>query len=450
MRALLLIFISLTAEAQTWRARGVNGGGFFGPAQGGRAMVSGRVRQPQGSRGAFFEFAPTSGAGMGTACAGTIPTSAGGLAGSFTRASTAWCSRQGLVSTGIANGDLVSLTTDQPRIEPSGGVLGFRSEQTRTNTVLRSQEFDNAGWSKLFSGVAAPTVTADQATAPDGTLTADRVQIAACPAVGNASVVLQTFTGTTAAWSGSLFIKGNASSGSITLYHYNSTALAGLGITCTYNPDTWTWCGGPAAPLVYTYAHTTARLGFGCQNDASVSGGSNTGAADIFAWQADAQAGAFPTSPITTTSATATRAADTGISYTVPAIGPDFCYSASVAFLGSGVGTVNISSLAPNGTSEVSLYRSSDTAAGYDIGTTLTSPAVSAMGTSVHRTLLRDTAGTRAAFWNANSVSAPADSMLVQSTTARIGAGPNSGVPNNTNGIVTLVQVDNDPTRCTP
>lgn len=41
----------------------------------------------------------------------------------------------------------------------------------RTNLCLRSQEFDNASWSK-FTGV---TATANQAIAPDGTLTADKI-----------------------------------------------------------------------------------------------------------------------------------------------------------------------------------------------------------------------------------------------------------------------------------
>lgn len=405
---------------------------------------------PRGG-GALFEFAPASGAGMGTVCAGTIPTSAGGLAGTFTRASDAWCSKQGLASTGIANGDLVALTTNQPRIEPSGGVLGFRSEQTRVNTPLWSQQFDNATWNKLFSGVAAPVVTANAATAPDGTLTADRVQIAACPTSGNASVVTQNFTASAAAWSGSLFIRGNASSGNITLYFYNSTALAGVGINCSYNPDSWTWCGGPAAPLVYTFAHTTGRIGFGCLNEPTIPGGSgNTGAADIFAWQADVQLGAFPTSPITTTTTSATRAVDTGITYTVPAIGTSFGMAASVAFLSTAVGAVNIAALGPNGTSEVALYRNSNTTAGFDIGGTATTPTVPAIGITVHRAALRDTSGTRTAFWDASSVTAPAATMASTSTTVRIGAGPNAGSPGNTSGIVTLVQVDNNPTRVTP
>lgn len=420
-----------------------------------------RVRQMRvqraGSRafakagGALFEFAPASGAGMGTACAGTTPTSAGGLAGSFTRASAAWCSKQGLASTGIADGDLVALTTNQPRIEPSGGVLGFRSEATRTNTVLRSQEFDNASWSKVSSGVAAPTVTANAATAPDGTLTADRVQIAACPAVGNASVVLQTFTGTAAAWSGSLFIKGNASSGSITLYHYNSTAGAGLGITCAYNPDTWTWCGGPAAPLVYTYAHTTARLGFGCQNDATISGGSNTGAADIFAWQADAQAGTHPTSPITTTSAAATRAVDTGIAYTLPvAVGPTACIAASMQWLGVFNSPANPAgfSFGSNSVGDfMAVGKNTDTTALFDIGTTTTFPTVSSIGAAVHRAYLADNAGTRSARWDGAVVSAPARTMDGAETTIRVGANT-ANTP--MGGIVTLVQLDPTTTRCTP
>ena len=125
--------------------------------------------------GAFFEFAPASGAGMGTACACTTPTGAKGEALTFTRTGNATCSKQGLATTGIADGDLVVCTANQPRVESSGGVLGLRVEGARTNSVLRSQELDNAAWTLDFAGGGViPTRTANAATAPDGTPSAER------------------------------------------------------------------------------------------------------------------------------------------------------------------------------------------------------------------------------------------------------------------------------------
>jgi hypothetical protein len=47
---------------------------------------------------------------------------------------------------------------------------GLLIEEARTNLLLRSAEFDNASWTKTAS-----TATADQTTAPDGTLVADKL-----------------------------------------------------------------------------------------------------------------------------------------------------------------------------------------------------------------------------------------------------------------------------------
>lgn len=59
-------------------------------------------------------------------------------------------------------------------------------EDTRTNLLLRSQEFDNGSWSKVNV-----TVTANATTAPDGTATADKVAATATAATTmNQSVVV--------------------------------------------------------------------------------------------------------------------------------------------------------------------------------------------------------------------------------------------------------------------
>ena len=49
-------------------------------------------------------------------------------------------------------------------------------EPAATNLVLRSEEFDNASWVKSSGGTgSAPVVTANNAVAPDGTMTADLI-----------------------------------------------------------------------------------------------------------------------------------------------------------------------------------------------------------------------------------------------------------------------------------
>jgi hypothetical protein len=115
---------------------------------------------------AFFEFAPQGGAGMGAACACTTPTGAKGEALTFTRTGDATCSRAGLATTGITDGALSTCTANQPRVEPSGGVLGLRVEGARTFPLVRFIDFTNAIW----SDVGTPTPTTGQTSPWTGAL----------------------------------------------------------------------------------------------------------------------------------------------------------------------------------------------------------------------------------------------------------------------------------------
>src|SRR5574343_56815 len=161
VRALALIaLVALTADARTGRFERTTS------------------RTPQGrsaDRGfmgddlAWFEFAPTSGAGMGAVCACTTPTGAKGEAMTFTRASTATCTKTatgGLATSGIANGDLVELSSNVARVEyDSAGVKGLRVEGSGQNVLTRFIDYTNAAW----SDVGTPTPTASQASPFSGT-----------------------------------------------------------------------------------------------------------------------------------------------------------------------------------------------------------------------------------------------------------------------------------------
>jgi hypothetical protein len=245
---------------------------------------------------AFFEFAPTSGAGMGTACACTTPTGAQGETLTFTRASSATCLKSGTL-TGIANGDMVTCSSNQPRVMPGGdgtGGNGLLVEGPRTNDVLRSQEFDNAAWVKANSVVAAPIVTADQAVAPDGTTTADRVQFAASTGA-QYSVVDQA--GATAAYTGSIFVKGNGTSGSIDLDCWNSSA--NVCTTCNFVAGSWVRCSCSNTLLgatLFIVGNYSAGCGTGARS-----------AQDVFLWGGQFEQGPYATSYIATAGATVTR-----------------------------------------------------------------------------------------------------------------------------------------------
>lgn len=322
--AFLLVLLAAIAFSQPQT------GGF------GTGGNSGRLG-PSFSSFAFFEFAPTNGAGMGSACACASVTGAKGEALTFTRTGSATCSKQGLATTGIANGDLVVCGGNLPRVELSGGVLGLRVEGARTNDVLRSQELDNAAW-LLTSGGApnpgVPVVTANAATAPDGTVTADRLDFGSTTGTGFGVIYQGPFVSTAASWSHSVYVKGVSGSGTVYLMStpggsYNTSA-------CAFVSTSWSRC---------TVTGTETATNWFLQIGYDLRDGTQTGqgAQSVYLWQAQREAGAYATSPIPTTSAAVTRnedIADFALAFS-PTAG--FCQAATmqyidIAALGSGSG----------------------------------------------------------------------------------------------------------------
>lgn len=254
---------------------------------------------------AFFEFAPESGAGMPAVCSTTAPTGAKGEVLTFTRATTATCQATGaggMVSSGIANGDLSTVASGVVRVEYNrNGVKGVRVESARTASDLRTQEIDNVAWTTGASGVAVPTRTADFAVAPDGTTTAERVQIPLTTAA-QYSYVIQSGYGA-ASWVNSLYVKGNSTPGTMHLLLGTSPNAC---VLCSFVSSSWTRCSLAYSPTV------GALIGFGndSANAACVSAGSAASALDVLVWGAPAETGGFATSYIATTSAAVTRNAD--------------------------------------------------------------------------------------------------------------------------------------------
>ena len=379
---------------------------------------------------AFFELAPASGAGMGSVCACATPTGAKGESMTFTRTGAATCTKTaagGFATTGIADGDLVTCATNQPRVEyDSAGTLGVLVEGTRTNSVLYSEQFDNAVWTKAnVGGGLLPIVTANQAIAPDGTLTADRVQFSSCPAAGDDSTIYQGASVGNA--TSSVYVKGVSGSGSISVCQYNNPANACS--VCSFNSSSWTRCDHHFP----TAAGITLILG--CEHQtSSYPNSTDTGAADVYLWGAQHEAGAYATSYISTGATAVTRGAEAPPTFTTPSpIGPSFCMAASAWWPLSGVGAVNVLSLGTTAPALAKMGRTSDTAGAFLINATATTPAVSAVGTTQVRMVLSDASGTRAASWAGSSVSAPAASMTGASATVTLGA---------LDGIISRVVVD--------
>lgn len=271
-----------------------------------RLFLQPNLQRQRGLAYAFFEFAPASGTGMGTACACTPLTGAKGETLAFTRTTSGTCLKGN--TTSIAVGDLVTCAVDQPRVMAGGtgtGPLGLLTERPGRNVILQSESIDSATWNKAGNGVAAPTVTADFALAPDNTLTAERVQIPAA-GIGQESIVYQLpgATGDSAL----LHVRGNGTSGTVDLEVENgATAYC---VSCAYNATTYTPCVtvGLAASTYFVFGNTQIRCGGGAR-----------GAQDLIVWGAYEEASGLVGSYIKTTTLAVDRGGDVAsFSITLP------------------------------------------------------------------------------------------------------------------------------------
>lgn len=204
--------------------------------------------------------------------------------------------------------------------DASGNALGYIPNEARTNSCIRSQEFDSASWSLI-----AATVTANSTTAPDGTATADSLADMAASSnhfilSANIAVVSGTtyvlsvhgksgtdnklqLTAPTAAFSGAGYANFDLSTGTVSA---TGGALVGSGIEFVGNGWYRCWIAVTAT------ATTNGSITIGRIDTTTASrlpfyvGTSTT----IHVFGAQVEAGSFPTSYIPTTSAAVTRNAD--------------------------------------------------------------------------------------------------------------------------------------------
>src|SRR6185369_8883478 len=141
-----------------------------------------------------------------------------------TRTGTAWCSKSGYARTGIANGDLVLVLANRPRIEPGyDGGMRIRRESSGTNNTSDPLDLSTANWATQGVNSAAPTVTHNGCTAPDGTATGTRVQFASTSGAADVSVIYNlTGCSTGAGQSQGLYVRNNdAGTAAIDLIAYD-------------------------------------------------------------------------------------------------------------------------------------------------------------------------------------------------------------------------------------
>ena len=220
----------------------------------------------------------------------------------FTRASTAtFVGSDGLIQSSSINN---ARFDHDPVTLASKGLL---IEESRTNLTIQSQEFDNAAYSKAAIGVAAATITANNDTAPDGTLTADLVNFSATTAIDQQGQLFRNVVTATAGQNITLSIYMRVPSGTATVFIglTELSPLTGQSVACNV---TTTW---QRFSITRTALATTSMfLQIGPVTSAFMGQPAVQPAASVLLWGAQFEVGAFPTSYIPTTTVALTRSAD--------------------------------------------------------------------------------------------------------------------------------------------
>ena len=215
----------------------------------------------------------------------------------FTRASTAtYFNSAGVMQTAAVNA---------PRWDynPTTHVLnGLLIEEARTNVQLNSSNLAAGTWALGNGTVIAPVVTANQSIAPDGTTTAARIVYPAVSTAPSYSVVYCQTNPTAAVYTFSMYLKG-AVGGERTYIEVTD------GSAVYYRSQATLTTAWQRFSLV-TSALTTAVWYMSVGTDLRDGSQSATSAQTIYAWGAQLEQTAFPTSYIPTTVAAVTRSAD--------------------------------------------------------------------------------------------------------------------------------------------
>lgn len=220
-----------------------------------------------------------------------------------------------------SDGLLKTTSANEPRIDydpVTGECKGFLVEEARTNLLLRSEEFENAGWVKTRASIEQ-----NVAVAPNGTLTADRFfedttannthQLVQTASFTSGQLVTFSVYAKTYSRRLELRFTGVAfSDNQAAVFNLaDGTAHATAG-TPTFSMASigngWYRCWITATSNSTAGASATFRL-----FDPGTSSYTGDGTSGVYIWGAQLEEGAFPTSYIKTESTAVTRAADSAV-----------------------------------------------------------------------------------------------------------------------------------------
>jgi hypothetical protein len=220
-----------------------------------------------------------------------------------------------------SSGNIELMASGVPRLSYMyGSCPALLLEPQRTNLALNSEQFNDAYWSKLNS-----TVTANSVTSPDGTTNAETFT---ADGTNNFHLLQSqlTINFTTVAFSASVYVKknnndfiqlsvGSSVGGMFANFNINNGTLGSVGTVSGTNPTSsienvgngWYRCVMNFTP---TLATTTAVQFAIITSATSPRIESNTLTTSVYVYGSQVESGAYATTYIPTTTASATRVAD--------------------------------------------------------------------------------------------------------------------------------------------
>ena len=187
---------------------------------------------------------------------------------------------------------------------------GLLIEEARTNLLLYSQDWNTAAWSK-----PSVTVTNNSITAPDGTLTGNKLL------TSGATTITQASSSTATSQTFSVYVKlgSSATAANNFIVRNSTTAVNLLGVAINYTTGAIVYTVGSSGASVVAVGNGWWRLtlsvtsGITIGNTLIVYTGFTGGGVNgdfLYAWGAQLEAGAFATSYTPTVASTVTRSAD--------------------------------------------------------------------------------------------------------------------------------------------